>query len=142
MRCWRAISTGWYARIRTPHAPLEASVRFLENHDETRAAVCFSDNQQEAALLAIATLPGTLLLHEGQTEGYRVRTPVQLRRRHQEPGNQRLRHFYERFLTLPDVRQGHFVVLHPRVVHAGDGTYRALLSWAWVHESPLLARGH
>ncbi len=122
-------------RIRTPHAPLEASVRFLENHDETRAAVSFGDDQQEAALLAIATLPGTLLLHEGQTEGYRVRTPVQLRRRHQEPGNPRLRHFYERFLTLPDVRQGHFVVLHPHAACTGDGTYRALLSWAWVHES-------
>ena len=29
-------------------------------------------------MLAITTLPGAILLHEGQTEGYRVRTPVQL----------------------------------------------------------------
>src|SRR5262249_22693132 len=100
------------ASIRTPHSPLEANVRFLENHDETRAAVHFSDDQQEAAMLAITTLPGTILLHEGQTEGYRVRTPVQLRRRQPEPVNQRLRSFYERFLSLPDIRQGHFVVLH------------------------------
>jgi hypothetical protein len=123
------------ASIYTPHSPLDANVRFLENHDETRAAVCFSDDQQEAAMLAIATLPGAILLHEGQTEGYRVRTPVQLRRRRQEPGNPRLRHFYERFLPLPDIRQGRFVLLHPHSAHAGDDTYRALLAWAWTHET-------
>jgi glycosidase len=123
------------ASICAPHAPLEASLRFLENHDETRAAACFSDDQQEAAMLALTTLPGAILLHEGQTEGYRVRTPVQLRRRWQESGNQRLRSFYERFLPLPDIRQGHFVVLHPRSVRAGDDTYKALLAWAWAHET-------
>jgi len=123
------------ASICTPHTPLEANVRFLENHDETRAAACFSDHQQEAAMLTIATLPGAILLHEGQTEGYRVRTPVQLRRRRQEPGNQRLQRFYERFLSLPDIRQGHFVVLHACPVHAGDDTYKALLAWAWAHET-------
>jgi len=123
------------ASVRAPHSPLEANVRFLENHDETRAAACFSDDQQEAAMLAITTLPGAILLHEGQTEGYRVRTPVQLRRRRQESGNQRLRSFYERFLPLPDIRQGHFFVLHPNSVCAGDDTYKALLAWAWAHET-------
>jgi glycosidase len=123
------------ASICTPHSPLEANVRFLENHDETRAAACFSDDQQEAAMLAITTLPGAILLHEGQTEGYRVRTPVQLRRRWQEPSNQRLRSFYERFLSLPDIRQGQFVVLHPCSAREGDDTYKALLAWAWAHET-------
>jgi Alpha amylase, catalytic domain len=123
------------ASICTPHSPLEANVRFLENHDETRAAACFSDNQQEAAMLAITTLPGAILLHEGQTEGYRVHTPVQLCRRRQEPSNQRLRSFYERFLSLPDIRQGHFVVLHPCSAREGDDTYKALLAWAWAHET-------
>jgi hypothetical protein len=123
------------ASIETPHASLAASLRFLENHDETRAAVCFNDDQHEAAMLMITTLPGTVLLHEGQTEGYRVRTPVQLRRRRQEPGTPRLRSFYARFLPVPDIRQGRFVVLHPRSARAGDDTYRALLAWAWVHET-------
>jgi hypothetical protein len=123
------------ASICTPHTPLEANLRFLENHDETRAAASFSDDQHEAAMLAITTLPGAVLLHEGQTEGYRVRIPVQLRRRRQEPGNQRLRSFYERLLASPGIRQGHFVVLHPRSARAGDDTYKALLAWAWAHES-------
>jgi hypothetical protein len=123
------------ASICTPHSPLEANVRFLENHDETRAAACFSDDQQEAAMLAITTLPGAILLHEGQTEGSRVRTPVQLRRRRQEPSNPRLRNFYERLLSLPDIRQGHFVVLHPCSAREGDDTYKALLAWAWAHET-------
>src|SRR4029434_1598146 len=123
------------AARRAPHSPLEANVRFLENHDETRAAACFSDDQQEAAMLAITTLPGAILLHEGQTEGYRVRTPVQLRRRRQEPSNQRLRRFYERFLSLPEIRPAHFVVLHPCSAREGDDTYKALLAWAWAHET-------
>jgi len=86
-------------------------------------------------MLAITTLPGAILLHEGQTEGYRVRTPVQLRRRRQEPGNQRLRNFYERFLSLPDIRQGHFVMLPPRPARTENDTYKALLAWSWVHET-------
>ena len=86
-------------------------------------------------MLAITTLPGAILLHEGQIEGYRVRTPVQLRSRRQESSNQRLRSFYERFLSLPDIRQGHFVVLPPCSAREGDDTYKALLAWAWAHET-------
>jgi hypothetical protein len=36
---------------------------------------------------------------------------------------------------LPDIRQGRFVVLHPRAAGEGDDTYKALLAWAWVRET-------
>ena len=50
----------------------EGMVRFIENHDEPRAAATFPDGRSRAAAVAILTLPGARLLHEGQFEGWRV----------------------------------------------------------------------
>ena len=60
-------------------------VRFIENHDEPRAAAIFSPQKGRAAAVTIATLPGAKLFHEGQFEGRKARLPVQLRRRPAEP---------------------------------------------------------
>src|SRR5690242_7131710 len=56
-------------------------VRFLENHDEPRIADRLPGDAGRAAAVAIATLPGATLWHEGQVEGRRVRPPVFLSRR-------------------------------------------------------------
>ncbi len=63
----------------------ERMVRFIENHDEPRAAAALPDGKGRAAAVAILTLPGARLLHEGQFEGWRVRLPVFLARRPTEP---------------------------------------------------------
>ena len=47
-------------------------VRFIENHDEPRAAATFSPGKGRAAAVAILTLMGAKLLHEGQFEGRKV----------------------------------------------------------------------
>jgi glycosidase len=60
-------------------------VRFIENHDEPRAAATFNDRQARAAAVTIATLPGARLFHQGQFEGRRIRLPVFLNRRPPEP---------------------------------------------------------
>jgi hypothetical protein len=73
----------------------EKLVRFIENHDEPRAAATFSALQQRAAAVTIMTLPGAKLLHEGQLEGCRVKLPVQLGRHPIEPADQELRTFYQ-----------------------------------------------
>ena len=57
----------------------EKMVRFIENHDEPRAAATFPDGKGRAAAVAILTLTGARLLHEGQFEGRKVRLPVFLR---------------------------------------------------------------
>ena len=56
-------------------------VRFVENHDEPRIADRLPGDAERAAAVAIATLPGATLWHEGQFEGRRVRPPVFLSRR-------------------------------------------------------------
>jgi hypothetical protein len=70
-------------------------VRFLENHDEPRAAATLAPVERErAAAVAIATLPGATLWHEGQFDGRRVRLPVFLGRRPAEPPDAGLRRFH------------------------------------------------
>ena len=63
----------------------QGMVRFIENHDEPRAATAFPDGRGRAAAVAILTLTGAKLLHEGQFEGRQVRLPVFLGRRPVEP---------------------------------------------------------
>ena len=59
----------------------EKLVRFIENHDEPRAAATFGYQKARAVAVTFATVPGAKLFHEGQFEGWRVRLPVFLRRR-------------------------------------------------------------
>ena len=82
----------------------EGMVRFIENHDEPRAAATFPDGKGRAAAVAILTLPGARLLHEGQFEGWRVRLPVFLGRRPAEPVDHDLAAFYGRLLQATSAR--------------------------------------
>jgi hypothetical protein len=73
-------------------------VRFIENHDEPRAAATFSSAKARAAAVAVSTLQGAILFHDGQFEGRRQRVPVFLRRRPAEPIDVDLREFYAKLL--------------------------------------------
>lgn len=76
-------------------------VRFLENHDEPRAASTLAPPERErAAAVAITTLPGAKLLHQGQFEGWRTHVPVFLRRRPAESDDPELLDFYRRLLAI------------------------------------------
>src|SRR6185295_7671291 len=71
----------------------EKLVRFIENHDEPRAAATFSPMKHRAAAVTVMTTPGAKLLHAGQFEGYKTRLPVFLRRSPPEPIDHDLRAF-------------------------------------------------
>ena len=77
---------------------LDRLVHFIENHDEPRAASIFSPDRLRSAAVVCATLPGARLFHEGQFEGRKIRLPVQLGRRPQEPVDDAVRVFYHRLL--------------------------------------------
>ncbi len=77
-------------------------VRFIENHDEPRAAAAFPDGKAKASAVAVFTLPGARLIHEGQLEGRKVRLPVFLARRPFEAVNLELMAFYRRLLRAID----------------------------------------
>ena len=114
----------------------EGMVRFIENHDEPRAAVTFPDGKGRAAAVAILTLPGARLLHEGQFEGWTVRLPVFLGRRPAEPVDRDLAAFYGRLLTATNrdlFRNGGWR-LCDRSGWPDNQSCQNILAWCWVKE--------
>ena len=111
--------------------------RFIENHDEPRAAVIFSTEKQQSAAVMVATLPGMKLFHEGQFEGRKVRLPVFLRRRREEVVDQDLQYFYKQLLNATDkacFRDGHWTLCE-RSGWPDNFTFQNLLAWSWLKDS-------
>ena len=108
-------------------------VRFIENHDEPRAAGTFHQDKEKMAALAIATLPGARLFYEGQFEGRKIRVPVFLERRPDESPDTGLQKFYWDLFahTGKDVfRNGSWQLCEVRG-WPDNNSCRNLLSWAW-----------
>lgn len=108
-------------------------VRFIENHDEPRAAAAFNERQARAAAVTIATLPGASLLHEGQFEGRRIRLPVFLQRRPAEPVDADLQNFYQTLLAAlaqPVFKAGEWR-LGERSGWPDNQSYLNLMAWGW-----------
>ncbi len=108
-------------------------VRFLENHDEPRAAATMPPGKERAAAVMIATLPGATLWHEGQFEGRRVRPPVFLARRPEEPAEGDLRGFYRQLLDAVHalgLREGEWRLLEC-TGWPDNPTHHNLLAWCW-----------
>ncbi|MGH7343588.1 MAG: alpha-amylase family glycosyl hydrolase, partial [Candidatus Rokuibacteriota bacterium] len=68
------------AHLRADPEYQRRSVRFLENHDEPRAAATFPPDTHRAAAVLALLAPGLRLLHEGQLTGRRIRASNHLRR--------------------------------------------------------------
>ncbi|MFW0784004.1 alpha-amylase family glycosyl hydrolase [Gordonia sp. CPCC 206044] len=80
-------------------AAQSSTLRFIENHDEDRAASAFGQRDRQAAV-ATFTQPGARLIHQGQIEGRRTRLPVQLGRFPDEPVDTDRAVFYRAFLEV------------------------------------------
>jgi len=114
----------------------EKLIRFIENHDEPRAAATFPAGKGEAAAVTILTLPGAKLLHEGQLEGRQVKIPVQVGRRPAEPTNVHLRDFYHRVLAAvdsPAIREGEWRLCE-RSGWPDNQSCMNLVAWGWRRE--------
>ena len=112
----------------------ERLVRFIENHDEPRAAATFSPEKERAAAVTTMTLPGAVLLHEGQFEGRTVRLPVFLGRRPDEPPDKDLRAFYHALLETiakEGLRQGEWCLCE-RYGWPDNQSCLNLVAWCWA----------
>ncbi len=108
-------------------------VRFIENHDEPRAASIFSPAKERAAAVTITTLPGARLFHEGQFEGRKIKLPVFLGRRPDEPVDADLQAFYETLLHadfLEGLREGNWQ-LCGCTGWPNNASFRNLVAWCW-----------
>jgi hypothetical protein len=108
--------------------------RFLENHDEPRAAATFSPEIHEAAALVTFLAPGLRFFHQGQFEGRLKRISPHLVRAPQEAADPRLAQFYERLravLRQPVFRDGTWSVLECLPAWEGNWTWDCFIAFAW-----------
>ena len=129
-------------------------LRFIENHDEKRAASVYSFDKHVAAAVVMATLPGAHLYHDGQREGRQLHVPVHLGRRVDEVPNDIMKLFYRKlwkFVSSESLYTHHWkqVKVITGLMHKESDQ---ILAWVWtnkysrflicVNYSPKPAHGH
>jgi len=109
--------------------------RFLENHDEPRAASGFSWPQHRAAAIVTYLSPGLRFFHQGQFEGASMRVPTHLGRGPVEPIDPEVAAFYNKLLAVlkqPAFRDGAWSQIQPSPAWSNNSTYDSFISYAWV----------
>jgi glycosidase len=110
------------------------SARFLENHDEPRAAATFALSMHQAAAVLTFLCPGLRFFHDGQFEGRLKRVPVHLGRRAVESVNQALQDFYARLLSCvhqPAPQDGQWSLLDCAPAWDGNWTWDCFICFTW-----------
>jgi hypothetical protein len=135
-----------YDRLRRRHTPeirahlcagldfQDKLARFLENHDEPRAAATFAPGMHEAAAIITYLSPGLRFFHQGQFEGCGKRISPHLVRGPREPLDGALKQFYEGLLEVtrrPIVRDGAWRLLDCAPAWDGNGTWDRFIAWSW-----------
>jgi hypothetical protein len=108
--------------------------RFLENHDEPRAAATFAPQAHRAAAVLTFLSPGLRFFHQGQLEGHKSRISPHLVRGPAEPVDAELRAFYERLLgvlRLSAVRDGRWQLLECVPAWEGNASSEGVVAFAW-----------
>jgi hypothetical protein len=109
--------------------------RFLENHDEPRAAAAFLPSEKhEAAAIITFLAPGLRFFHQGQFQGSKKRISPHLVGEPLEPTDLKLQQFYMHLLDLlrhPVVRNGHWQLVECVPAWHGNGSSDAFIAFAW-----------
>jgi glycosidase len=114
------------------------SARFLENHDEPRAAAAFPPDVHRAAAVVTFLVPGLRFFQEGQLEGRRAHVSMHLARRPAEPPDPGLQAFYRDLLAClrrPEARTGRWQFRASRPAWDGNPTWDRFLAFTWEGES-------
>jgi hypothetical protein len=108
--------------------------RFLENHDEPRAAAAFPRGVHEAAAAITFLSPGLRFFHEGQFRGRTVRISPHLARRPDEPVEADMAKFYDRLLAvlrMPLLRDGRWQQLECLPAWEDNWTRDCFVAFGW-----------
>ncbi len=109
--------------------------RFLENHDEPRAAATFPPEVHGPAAIITFLAPGLRFFHQGQFEGRKIRIPVHLRRGPAEPVDHGIAGLYEALLEClrdPVFREGEWRLLECRPAWEGNWTSDCFVAYSWT----------
>jgi hypothetical protein len=110
------------------------SARFLENHDEPRAAAVFSWEMHQAAAVLTFLCPGLRFFHQGQLEGRSRGFSIHLAREVAEAPQPAIARFYERLLQCLEretLRQGHWTLLSCSPAWNGNWTWECFVCFLW-----------
>ncbi len=108
--------------------------RFLENHDEPRAAATFAPGQHQAAAVLTFCAPGLRLFHQGQVEGAKVHIPIHLDRGPAEEVDPGLHEFYLDLLSAlrdPALSDGVFEALEVDAAWEGNPSHLCFAASTW-----------
>jgi glycosidase len=108
--------------------------RFLENHDEPRAAATFPPDVHKAAAVMTFLSPGLRFFHEGQLTGRKKRISPHLCRRPDEAADADLAQFYQRLLAVlrqPVLRDGRWQLLECSPAWEGNWTWDCFVAFGW-----------
>jgi hypothetical protein len=108
--------------------------RFLENHDEPRAAATFAPDTHEAAAIITFLSPGLRFFHQGQFEGRKKRISPHLVRAPIEAVDPALARFYGDLRTVlaqSVVRDGQWGLLECVSGWDGNWTWDNFIAWSW-----------
>ena len=135
-----------YDRLRDQHArPIREHLcaglhfqdklaRFLENHDEPRAAATFPSEVHQAAAIVTFFTPGLRFFHQGQLEGRRKRIAPHLCRGPDEPADTKVQAFYSRLLAClkhPALRNGDWQLLDCTPAAEGNDSWDGFIASVW-----------
>ena len=112
--------------------------RFLENHDEPRAASTFNLMNHKAAAVITFLSPGLRFFHQGQFEGRYKRISPHLVRAPWESTDQELKKFYDMLLIIlqnPVLRNGRWSMLECLPAWEGNGTWDSFIVFLWEGEN-------
>jgi glycosidase len=139
-----------YDRLREQHATpvrehLQAdpsfqdhSLRFLENHDEPRAAATFPRPVHKAAAITTLLSRGLRFFYEGQLEGRKVPVSMHLGRRPPESPDEDLKAFYGRLLGIlkrSAAHDGHWHLWQTRPAWQGNTSNAQFIAASWQSEN-------
>lgn len=109
--------------------------RFLENHDEPRAAAAFPPDVHRAAAVITYLSPGLRFFHQGQRQGKTRRIPTHLGRGPVETPDEALSSFYDQLLAcLRDTafRDGQWQLLDAHSAWDGNWSSDAFVAFSWT----------
>jgi glycosidase len=112
--------------------------RFLENHDEKRAATVFPAEIHQAAAIITYLVPGLRFFHQGQLQGFKKKISPHLGRGPDEAGDPLIAGFYARLLDIirrPPIKAGSWELLECTPAWEGNPTVDNFIAFLWSNEA-------
>lgn len=118
------------------------SARFIENHDEPRAAKTFPSGVNQAAAVLTFLAQGLRFFHQGQLKGWTQKISVHLCRSPYQKSDPNLKEFYIKLLRVlrRDIfHEGDWQLVECKSAWAENWTWDCFIAFAWLGKDEKVA---